>query len=37
MQQLWMEINVVTLHKLMEMMPEWMLAVIKYEGVPMKY
>ncbi len=35
--QLWMGINVVTLQKLIEMMPRRMRAVIKAKGSPMKY
>ncbi|KAF7648268.1 hypothetical protein LDENG_00159640 [Lucifuga dentata] len=35
--QFWMEINVVTLHKLIEMMPWRMRAVNKAKGGPTKY
>lgn len=35
--QLWTEINVVALHKLIEMMPRQMRAVIKAKGGPTKY
>ncbi len=35
--QLWMGINVVTLQKLIEMMPRQMHAVIKAKGSPTKY
>lgn len=35
--QLWMEINVVTLHKFLETMPRRMRAIIKSKGPPNKY
>ena len=35
--QHWMEINLVTLQKLIETMPQRMRAVIKAKGGPMKY
>ena len=35
--QLWMEINVVTLHKVVETMPQLMRSVIKTKGGPTKY
>ena len=35
--QLWMEINVVTLHKVVETMPQQMRSVIKSKGGPIKY
>jgi len=31
--QLWMEINVVTLHKITEKMPQQMCAIIKEKGI----
>ncbi len=35
--QLWMEVNVVTLQKLIKTMPQRMRAVLKAKGGPMKY
>lgn len=35
--KLWWEINVVTLHKLIKMLPWQMCAIIQAEGAPMKY
>ena len=35
--QLWMEINVVTLHKVVETVPHQMRSVIEAKGVPTKY
>ena len=35
--QLWMEINVVTLHKVVETMPQKMRSVNKTKGSPTKY
>ncbi|KAF7665376.1 hypothetical protein LDENG_00145040 [Lucifuga dentata] len=35
--QLWTDINVVTLHKVIETMPQRMRAVIKAKGGPTKY
>ena len=36
-EKFWMEINAVTLQKLIETMPQRMRAVIKAKGGPMKY
>ena len=35
--QLWMEINVVTLHKFVETKPQQMFSIIKTKGSPAKY
>ena len=35
--QLWREINVVTLDKVVETMPQQMSSIIKAKGGPMKY
>ena len=35
--QLWMEINVVTLHKVVKAMPQQMHSVIKAKGGPIQY